>query len=167
MGLASRIRFITAYPFCLTKMIRLIRFHGSQWGDLLLPLSLLGLLFERSGNPDGMVLLLFAWFFLKFWRHCPGQPLYVVLIGILSTILSTVINPISISAFFDLIPVLLAFAAGFGRQVRNEDFNLDFTAASFIVFAVVRFISLEILMLSHGSLCGMPCSRSCTHSADK
>ena len=100
-------------------MIRLIRFHGSQWVDLLIPLSLLGLLFERSGNPDAMVLLLFAWCFIKFWRHCPAQPLYIVLIGILSTILSTVIDPISISEPSDLILVLLAFAAGF-RQTSAQ-----------------------------------------------
>ena len=100
-------------------MIRLIRFHGSQWVDLLIPLSLLGLLFERSGNPDGMVLLLFAWCFIKFWRHCPAQPLYIVLIGILSTILSAVIDPISISEPSDLILVLLAFAAGF-RQTSAQ-----------------------------------------------
>ena len=73
-------------------MIHVIRFHGFQWVDLLLPLSLLGLLWERSGNPDGMVLLLFGWCFIKFWRHSLSQSLYAVLIGILVTILSTVIN---------------------------------------------------------------------------
>ena len=78
-------------------MIRVIRSHGFQWVDLLLPLSLLGLLWERSGNPDGMVLLLFGWCFVKFWRHSLTQSLYAVLIGILVTILSTVINPVSVS----------------------------------------------------------------------
>ncbi len=100
-------------------MIHVIRFHGFQWVDLLLPLSLLGLLWERSGNPDGMVLLLFAWCFIKFWRQSLKQPLYVVLIGILATILSAVIDPVSISEPADLILVLLAFAAGL-RQTSGQ-----------------------------------------------
>ena len=51
--------------------------------DLLLPLSLLGLVWERSGNPAGMVWILAIWCALKLLRWLPAQPVYGVLIGVL------------------------------------------------------------------------------------
>jgi len=92
---------------------------NTPWLDLLLPLSLLGLLWERSGNPAGMVWILAVWLGLKFLRWLPSQPVYGVLIGVLAVILSAVIHPIGESAPTDLLLVLLAFAAGL-QQTRNQ-----------------------------------------------
>ena len=128
-------------------MIRVIRSHGFQWVDLLLPLSLLGLLWERSGNPDGMVLLLFAWCFIKFWRQSLKQPLYVVLIGILATILSAVIDPVSISEPADLILVLLAFAAGLGQTSGQWRISIWI-----LLFTVLLSIPLLDLSRFNGNL---------------
>ncbi|WP_186539327.1 O-antigen ligase [Synechococcus sp. BIOS-E4-1] len=91
----------------------------SPWLDLLLPLSLSGLLWERSGNPAGMVLILAIWCGLKFLRWLPVEPVYGVLVGVLVVSLSAVIHPISGSAPTDLIVVLLAFAAGL-KQSKDQ-----------------------------------------------
>lgn len=87
--------------------------------DLLLPLSLLGLVWERSGNPAGMVWILAIWCALKLLRWLPAQPVYGVLIGVLVVILSAVIHPLSGSAPSDLLLVLLAFAAGL-QQTKDQ-----------------------------------------------
>ena len=88
-------------------MAGLIHRLNSPWLDLLLPLSLLGLVLERSGNPAGMIWILALWLALKFLRWLPAQPVYGVLIGVLAVILSGVIHPVSGSAPTDL---LLVFA---------------------------------------------------------
>ena len=100
-------------------MAGLIRPLKSPWLDLLLPLSLLGLVWERSGNPAGMVWILAIWCGLKFLRWLPAQPVYGVLIGVLVVILSAVIHPVSGSAPTDLLLVLLAFAAGL-QQTKDQ-----------------------------------------------
>ena len=91
----------------------------SPFVDLLLPLSLMGLVWERSGNPAGMVWILAIWCGLKFLRWLPAQPVYGALIGVLVVILSAVIHPISGSAPTDLLLVLLAFAAGL-QQTKDQ-----------------------------------------------
>ena len=78
----------------------------------------MGFIWERSGNPAGMVCLLATWCALKFARWLPSQPVYGVLIGAISIILSAVIHPLSASAPTDLLLVLLAFAAGL-QQSKN------------------------------------------------
>ena len=100
-------------------MAGLIHQLKSPWVDLLLPLSLMGLAWERSGNPAGMVWILALWVALKFVRWLPAQPVYGVLIGVLAVILSAVIHPVSGSAPTDLVLVLLAFAAGL-QQTKDQ-----------------------------------------------
>ena len=92
---------------------------ASPWLDLLLPLSLLGLVWERSGNPAGMIWILAIWCGLKFLRWLPAQPLYGVLVGVLVVSLSAVVHPISGSPPSDFILVLLAFAAGL-QQSKDQ-----------------------------------------------
>ena len=91
----------------------------------------MGLIWERSGNPVGMVGVLVLWISLKFLRRLPAQPLYGVLIGMLAVILSALIHPISESAPTDLLLVLLAFAAGLQQ---SED---QWRVALWIVLATV------------------------------
>ena len=106
---------------------------ASPWLDLLLPLSLLGLVWERSGNPAGMIWILAIWCGLKFLRWLPAQPLYGVLIGVLVVSLSAVIHPISGSAPTDLILVLLAFAAGLQQSKEQWRGGLWLVLATVIV----------------------------------
>lgn len=113
----------------------------SPWADLLLPLSLVGLIWERSGNPAGMVWILAIWIGLKFVRWLPAQPVYGVLIGVLSVILSAVIHPVSGSAPTDLLLVLLAFAAGL-QQTKHQ-----WRIALWLVLATV-VVSLPFVELS-------------------
>ena len=91
----------------------------------------MGLIWERSGNPVGMVGVLVLWIALKFLRWVPAQPLYGVLIGVLAVILSALIHPISESAPTDLLLVLLAFAAGL-QQSKDQ-----WRVALWIVLATV------------------------------
>ncbi|WP_231856958.1 O-antigen ligase [Synechococcus sp. MIT S9509] len=106
---------------------------ASPWVDLLLPLSLSGLLWERSGNPAGMVLILAIWCGFKFLRWLPAEPVYGVLIGVLVVSLSAVIHPISGSAPTDLILVLLAFAAGLQQSKAQWRGGLWLVLATVIV----------------------------------
>ena len=96
---------------------------ASPWLDLLLPLSLSGLLWERSGNPAGMVLILVIWCGLKFLRWLPVEPVYGVLVGVLVVSLSAVIHPISGSAPTDLMLVLLAFVSGAQADAHGNATN--------------------------------------------
>jgi len=123
----------------------------SPWLDLLLPLSLMGLLWERSGNPAGMVWMLAIWCGLKFVRWLPSQPVYGVLIGVLVVILSAVIHPVSGSAPTDLLLVLLAFAAGL-QQTKDQ-----WRIALWLVLATV-IVSLPFVELSrfNGNLDAIP-----------
>ena len=79
----------------------------------------MGFVWERSGNPAGMIWILVIWCALKFARWLPSQPVYGVLIGVLTVILSALIHPISGSAPTDLLLVLLAFAAGL-QQTKDQ-----------------------------------------------
>jgi len=123
----------------------------SPWLDLLLPLSLMGLLWERSGNPAGMVWMLAIWCGLKFVRWLPSQPVYGVLIGVLVVILSAVIHPVSGSAPTDLLLVLLAFAAGL-QQTKDQ-----WRIALWLVLATV-IVSLPFVEFSrfNGNLDAIP-----------
>ena len=85
---------------------------ASPWLDLLLPLSLLGLAWQRSGDPAGMIWILALWCGFKLLGNVPGQPAYAVLLGVLAVSVGAVIHPLSVAAPTDLILVLLAFAAG-------------------------------------------------------
>lgn len=85
---------------------------ASPWLDLLLPLSLLGLAWQRSGDPAGMIWILALWCGFKLLGNVPGQPAYAVLLGVLAVSVGAVIHPVSVAAPTDLILVLLAFAAG-------------------------------------------------------
>ena len=96
-------RFETAFPYL----------------DILIPLSLLGFGWERSGNPAGMIWILYLWCGLKFATHLRQNALYGILIGVLVVCLSGILHPISISAQTDLILVLLAFAAGL-KQTNTQ-----------------------------------------------
>lgn len=93
-------------------MTELLQRLASPWLDLLLPLSLLGLAWQRSGDPAGMIWILALWCGLKLLGNLPGQPAYAVLIGVLAVSVGAVIHPVSVAAPTDLILVLLAFAAG-------------------------------------------------------
>ena len=93
-------------------MTGLVQRLASPWLDLLLPLSLLGLAWQRSGDPAGMIWILALWCSLKLLGNLPGQPAYAVLIGVLAVSVGAVIHPVSVAAPTDLILVLLAFAAG-------------------------------------------------------
>ena len=132
-------------------MAGLIHKLQSPWLDLLLPLSLMGLLWERSGNPAGMVWMLAIWCGLKFVRWLPSQPVYGVLIGVLVVILSAVIHPVSGSAPTDLLLVLLAFAAGL-QQTKDQ-----WRIALWLVLATV-IVSLPFVELSrfNGNLDAIP-----------
>ena len=132
-------------------MAGLIHKLQSPWLDLLLPLSLMGLLWERSGNPAGMVWMLAIWCGLKFVRWLPSQPVYGVLIGVLVVILSAVIHPLSGSAPTDLLLVLLAFAAGL-QQTKDQ-----WRIALWLVLATV-IVSLPFVELSrfNGNLDAIP-----------
>ena len=132
-------------------MAGLIHKLKSPWLDLLLPLSLMGLLWERSGNPAGMVWMLAIWCGLKFVRWLPSQPVYGVLIGVLVVILSAVIHPVSGSAPTDLLLVLLAFAAGL-QQTKDQ-----WRIALWLVLATV-IVSLPFVELSrfNGNLDAIP-----------
>ena len=132
-------------------MAGLIHKLQSPWLDLLLPLSLMGLLWERSGNPAGMVWMLAIWCGLKFVRWLPSQPVYGVLIGVLVVILSAVIHPVSGSAPTDLMLVLLAFAAGL-QQTKDQ-----WRIALWLVLATV-IVSLPFVELSrfNGNLDAIP-----------
>ena len=122
-------------------MSGLINYLKSPWLDLLLPLSLMGFIWERSGNPVVMVCFLATWCALKFARWLPSQPVYGVLIGAISIILSAVIHPLSASAPTDLLLVLLAFAAGL-QQSKDQ-----WRISMWIVLATV-IVSLPFLELS-------------------
>lgn len=93
----------------------------------------MGFIWERSGNPAGMVCLLATWCALKFARWLPSQPVYGVLIGVLSIILSAVIHPVSASAPTDLLLVLLAFAAGLHQSKDHWRVALWIVLATVIV----------------------------------
>ena len=93
----------------------------------------MGFIWERSGNPAGMVCLLATWCALKFARWLPSQPVYGVLIGVLSIILSAVIHPVSASAPTDLLLVLLAFAAGLQQSKDHWRVALWIVLATVIV----------------------------------
>ena len=114
-------------------MAGLIHRLNSPWLDLLLPLSLLGLVLERSGNPAGMIWILALWLALKFLRWLPVQPVYGVLIGVLAVILSGVIHPLSGSAPTDLLLVLLAFAAGLQQTEQQWRIALWLVLATVVV----------------------------------
>lgn len=129
----------------------MLTYLKSPWLDLLLPLSLSGLLWERSGNPAGMVWILAVWLGLKFLRWLPSQPVYGVLIGVLAVILSAVLHPVSGSAPTDLLLVLLAFAAGL-QQTRDQ-----WRIALWVVLATV-IVSLPFVEFSrfNGNLDAIP-----------
>lgn len=93
----------------------------------------MGFIWERSGNPAGMVCLLATWCALKFARWLPSQPVYGVLIGVLSIILSAVIHPVSASAPTDLLLVLLAFVAGLQQSKDHWRVALWIVLATVIV----------------------------------
>ena len=111
----------------------------------------MGLVWERSGNPAGMVWILALWSALKFVRWLPDQPVYGVLIGVLAVILSAVIHPVSGSAPTDLLLVLLAFAAGLQQ---NKD---QWRIALWLVLATV-VVSLPFVEFSrfNGNLDAIP-----------
>ena len=113
----------------------------------------MGLLWERSGNPAGMVWILALWCCLKLVRWLPSQPVYGVLIGVLAVILSAVIHPVSGSAPTDLLLVLLAFAAGL-QQTKDQ-----WRIALWLVLATV-VISLPFVEFSrfNGNLDAIPWS---------
>ena len=129
----------------------MLTYLKSPWLDLLLPLSLSGLLWERSGNPAGMVWILAVWLGLKFLRWLPSQPVFGVLIGVLAVILSAVLHPVSGSAPTDLLLVLLAFAAGL-QQTRDQ-----WRIALWVVLATV-IVSLPFVEFSrfNGNLDAIP-----------
>lgn len=103
----------------------LARIH-KQWRvsllDALLPLSLLSLAWERSGDPAVMVWMLALWCGLKFATRLRGQPLYGVLIGILLVCLSAILHPLTTSSPTDLVLILLAFAAGLHQSTQQWRF---------------------------------------------
>ena len=98
-----------------------------------------------------MVWSLCLWCGLKYLRWLPAQPVYGVLIGVLSVCISAVIRPISISAPTDLILVLLAFAAGLQQS------RLQWRGGLWLVLATVA-VTLPFLEFSrfNGNLDAIP-----------
>ena len=111
------------------------------WIDALLPLSLLGLMWERSGNPAGMVWILALWCAGKLALRLPAQPVYALLIGILAVSVSAIIHPLSVSAPTDLILVLLAFAAGL--QQSNRQWQIGLWCVLGTVLVALPFVELD------------------------
>lgn len=86
--------------------------------DGLLPLSLLGVGFERSEDPFWMIGCLTLWCGLKLALQLRDSPLAGVLLGVLLVNLSAVLHPLSVSSPSDLTLVLLAVGAGLGQSAR-------------------------------------------------
>ena len=106
---------------------------GSPWLDVLLPLSILGLAFERNEDPLWMILILTLWCVLKFVNKLFEQPIYGVLIGILMVSLGAIVHPLSTSSSSDLILVLMAFAAGLQQTNKSWQVALFMLLAGVIV----------------------------------
>ena len=127
---------------------------NSPWLDLLLPLSILGLAFERNADPLWMILILTLWCVLKFVNKLSEQPIYGVLIGILMVSLGAIVHPLSTSSPSDLILVLMAFAAGLRQK------NKYWQVALFMVLAgvIVAIPFLEFGKSFNGNLNFIPFS---------
>ncbi len=106
---------------------------SSPWLDVLLPLSILGLAFERNADPLWMILILTLWCVLKFVNKLSEQPIYGVLIGVLMVSLGAIVHPLSTSSSSDLILVLMAFAAGLQQTNKYWQVALFMLLAGVIV----------------------------------
>lgn len=111
---------------------------SSPWLDVLLPVSLLGLFFERDTDPLWMILILTLWCILKFVNKLSEQPIYGVLIGVLIVSFGALVHPLSNSSPSDLILVLMAFAAGL--QQTNKYWQVSLFMLLFGVIFAIPFV---------------------------
>jgi hypothetical protein len=125
----------------VNRDIRIGGEQGEAFLDLLLPLSLLGFLGERSGDPAGMIALLDARLVLKFLFRAQRSPLAWILIGVLVVSLAEIFHPATISSPGDLTLVLLAFAAGCGRTDRQ--WRISFWIIATISVASLFFVEFD------------------------
>ena len=89
------------------------------WLDALIPMSLLGFVWERNADPTVTVWLLALWCGLKLVTRLSKTPSYGVLLGVLLVSLSALFRPLTVSAPTDLVLVLLACAAGLQQTPRQ------------------------------------------------
>ena len=116
----------------------------SQWIDLLIPCSLLGLAVQRGGDPAAMVLPLVVWLALRLLQRVHEMPLAWVLLAILSISLASVLQPSSRSHVVDLLLMLIAFAVGTARPAAEWHRTLVILALTLLpAAALVRFDRLN------------------------
>ena len=113
------------------------------WLDALIPLSLLGFVWERSADPSVTVWLLALWCGLKLVSRLAKTPLYGVLIGVLLVSLSALFHPLTVSAPTDLVLVLLACAAGLQQTPRQ--WNIAFWCLLAVVLVCLPFVEWDRL----------------------
>lgn len=109
--------------------------------DLLIPLSLLGFLAQRSENPAGMIAILSVWLLLRFLLHAKANTCFWFLIGVLVVSLADILDPLTISSPSDLILALLAFAAGAGRG--DEQWRQSLWILSLVGLVGALFVELD------------------------
>ena len=111
------------------------------WLDALIPLSLLGFVWERNADPTVTVWILALWCGLKLVSRLSKTPLYGVLIGVLLVSLSALFHPLTISAPTDLVLVLLACAAGVQQTPRQ--WNIAFWCLLATVLVCLPFLEWD------------------------
>ncbi len=115
-----------------------------QWLDLLIPFSLLGLVFQKTGDPAAMVLPLVLWLALRLLQRVHETHLAWVLLAILSVSLASFLHPSSRSHVVDLLLVLIAFAVGTARPAAEWRRTLVILSLTLLpAAAIVRFDRLN------------------------